>query len=179
MNSSTNALAPNCGSAVPDGYFLRGFRPEDMMYLLDIDAKCNDQPWSNETWTEEIYRHTGSVVTYFGTPVGFALFKRYTVKDGCSVELVKLAVKQPYRRQKLGLLLMSGCMRFAQDMACRQVFCVLPESHLYPPDAAILFLGACGFKAVVPMLRDYFDFDGVQQDGVKLLRVLPEGTTCG
>ena len=167
---------------MPDGYFLRGFRPEDMMYLLDIDAKCNDQSWSYEQWVREVHNHTGTVVTFYGTPVGFALFKRYFIKDGCSVELVKLAVKEQYRRQKLGLLLMSGCVKFAQDMGCKKVFCVLPESHLYPPDPGILFLQTCGFTAVTPMLRGYFQFDGVEQDGVKLVHDFPETQstlTCG
>lgn len=46
------------------------------MYLLDIDVKCADQPWSRERWAQEVHNHTGSVVTYYGTPVGFALFKQ-------------------------------------------------------------------------------------------------------
>jgi GNAT superfamily N-acetyltransferase len=144
-----------------------------MMYLLDIDVKCADQPWTRDRWAQEVHNHTGSVVTYYGTPVGFALFKRYTLKgdggDNCAVELVKLCVKTQYRRQHLGLLLMSGCHKFATDMGCEIIFTIVPEHHLYPPDASVQFLDACGLKPVKPFLRDYFDIDGQEQDGVKFV----------
>lgn len=162
MTFSTKSPAPKFG----DGYNLRAFRGDDLMYLVDIDAKCSEQPWCYDQWVKGSDTFTGSVVTFFGTPVGFSMFKRI----GEYVEIVKFAVKPQYRRQKLGDALMCGCRRFCTDMGCHTVFLVLPETMLrIPPDVhdpAVLFLTEQGFKAV-NMLRDFFNSDGVSVSGVK------------
>lgn len=54
-------------------------------------------------------------------------------------------------------------------MGCETIFTILPEHHLYPPDASVQFLDACGLKPVKPMLRDYFNIDGDTEDGVKFV----------
>ena len=163
MISSMNARAPSCG----DGYNVRGFRADDLMYLIDIDAKCSDYPWCYDQWVKGSDHFTGSVVTYYGTPVGFAMFRRM----GEYVELVNFAVKPQYRRQKLGLGLFFGCLQFAKDMGCRTIFVVLPETLFRQPpephEPAIPFLMRLGFKAVKPMIRDCFNVDGCSIAGVK------------
>lgn len=161
-----------------DGYHLRGFQPADMMYLIDIDAKCSEFPWTYDQWLKNCQSHTGSVVTFYGTPVGFALFHRL----GEYVELVKLAVKPHYRRQKLGMMLMSGCFKFGQDMGCHTVFCVLPETMLAKSgehEPAISFLKKLDFVATKPMLRDCFNFDGRSIDGVKFIQAVERTGTPG
>lgn len=144
------------------------------MYLVDIDAKCSEQPWHYDQWVKGSDTFTGSVVTFFGTPVGFSMFRRL----GEYVEIVKFAVKPQYRRQRLGDALMLGCRKFCTDMGCHTVFVVLPETVLrMPPDVhdpAVLFLTSLGFKAVKPMLRDYFNSDGQSITGVKFSRTLDQ-----
>ena len=85
------------------------------------------------------------------------------------VELVKMAVKPQYRRRRLGILLMSGCFRFAQDMGCHTIFVVVPETYL-PDEPAIKFFPACGFTAAKGMVRDCFNFDGRSIDGMKFIQ---------
>jgi len=176
MTGSAKSPDPRFGSALGSEYNLRGFRPEDMMYLVDIDAKCGDIPWSYEQWMQKVHNHTGSVVTFYGTPVGFAMFQRM----GEYVELVKIAVKSQYRRQHLGVLLMSGCFRFAQDMGCHTIFTVMPETYLprpgEPGEPAVKFFPACGFAAAKGMLRDYYHFDGRSIDGVKFVQTIARTT---
>jgi len=168
MTGSAKSPAQKFGSE----YNLRGFKPEDMMYLIDIDAKCSDIPWTYEQWMQKVHNHTGSVVTFYGTPVGFAMFLRM----GEYVELVKIAIKPQYRRQHLGMLLMSGCFRFAQDMGCHTIFTVMPETYLprpgEPAQPALSFLPACGFKAAKGMVRDCFNIDGQSIDGVKFTQTI-------
>ena len=167
MRGFRKLLAPSCG----EGFQLRGFQPADMMYLIDIDAKCCEPPWSYERWLANCQVHTGSVITFYGTPVGFALFRPM----GQYVELVKLAVKPQYRRQKLGVMLMSGCFLFARDMGCDTVFVVLPETMFAKSGAhepAIPFLRRLGFIATKPIIRDCFHFDGRPIDGVKFIQKL-------
>ena len=70
MLGSAKSPVPSCG----DGYNLRGFRPEDMMYLIDIDAKCSDIPWTYDQWDEErkqLSRAPSSPSS--GTPVGLRI----------------------------------------------------------------------------------------------------------
>lgn len=177
MLGSAKSPDRNSGSPIPEGYHLRGFRADDVMYLIDIDAKCCEVPWTYDQWVKNCQVHTGSVVTFYGTPVGFALFHRM----GDYVELVKLAVKPQYRRQKLGIILMSGCYKFAQDMGCRTVFCVVPETALAESgqhEPAVPFLLKVGFAATKPMIRDCFLVDGRPIDGVKFVHTV-EWTSPG
>ncbi len=144
------------------------------MYLVDIDAKCSDQPWCYDQWVKGSDHFTGSVVTFYGTPVGFAMFKRI----GEYVEMVKFAVKPQYRRQGLGTYLMKGCHKFATDMGCHTIFVVLPETMFREPpedhDPAIPFLLSQDFKAVRPLIRDCFNSDGNSIAGVKFGRKIDQ-----
>jgi ribosomal protein S18 acetylase RimI-like enzyme len=155
-------------------FHVRGANPNDTNYLLDIDIKSFENPWSPEEWQSlGIQRDMCiSVATHFGTPVGFAVFKL----DQRDVVIQKLAVKPVARRQGVSRRLLDAANQYARDNSAEWLRLTIPESAIYPdhPNSLIDWLKAAGFKAITPFVKNHFTTFGNHEDGVQFISKLGE-----
>ena len=152
-----------------------GFRAaeqKDAHYLIDIDIKCFDYAWTPEDWRQVAKDCMACVATWNGTPVGMAIF--YNDHAG-SIEIVKIAVKKPYRNVGIARRLLYNCALYARELCATRLLMVVPEGKLRPgdPEDISQWLGKLGFRAQVPLLRDFFTFYGESEDGVVFTLPIP------
>ena len=105
-------------------------------------------------------------------PVGMAVF--YNDFMG-SIEIVKVAVKRPYRNMGIARRLIFNCILYARELYATRLVMIVPESKLRPgePDDLSEWLKALRFRAQVPLLKDYFTFYGEPEDGVVFTLPVP------
>lgn len=143
---------------------------EDVHYLLDIDVKCFDYPWSAEHWRVVGSTVNIAVATYYGTPIGMVVFAGAESEKGVPfVTMVKLAVKESFRNRGIGETLLLTVVEFGRKIESTGVRAVVPESS-----NAIDWLIKMGFKAS-GVDRECFDLYGIKEDGYMFQREL---TTC-
>lgn len=150
----------------------RATTAQDSHYLIDIDLKCFDTALTPEEWREINASCLGAVATWYGTPIGMIVTRRTEEND---VEVVRLAVKKPYRRLGIGRRLLQNAVAHAREVASTRCFVIVPETSLAPgePDELSVFLSKCGFRAEKPLLRDHFHSCGTTEDGVVFARAVP------
>ena len=143
----------------------RASTEKDAHYLLDIDLKCFDYAWLPEDWRAISKACYGCVATWNETPIGMAIFGQTPYGN---VEILKLAVKSSYRNRGIGSRLVFNCLLYAREIHALRLLMVVPEGQLRPgePGDISSWLKHRGFRAQVPLLRNYFTFYGQPEDGV-------------
>ncbi len=154
------------------------FRPscsDDAHYLIDIDLKCFDFAWLPEDWRQVSKDSFACIATWNKTPIGMVVFARTMYND---IEILKIAVKPSYRRCGIASRLLFHCILYGREIHAPHVLMVVPESRLNPgePDDLSQWLVHRGFRAQVPLLRDYFTFYGRPEDGVIFTLPIPQVT---
>jgi len=144
---------------------IRATTERDAHYLLDIDNKCFDYAWLPEDWRQVAKDCLACVATWNGTPVGMVIF---TSNRNRGVEIVRIAVKAPYRNQGIARRLLRNCVLYAREIGAIELLMLVPESRLRPgdPDDLSQWLIKLGFRAEVPLLKNWFKFYGEWEDGV-------------
>ena len=125
---------------------------KDGHYLIDIDIKCFDDAWTPEDWRHVAQYCVACVATWNGTPVGMAVF--YNDFMG-SIEIVKVAVKRPYRNMGIARRLIFNCILYGRELYATQLVMIVPESRLRPVIQKTLANGSrsCD-SAQVPLLKN-------------------------
>lgn len=144
---------------------IRASSERDAHYLLDIDIKCFDYAWLPEDWRQVAKNCLACVATWQGTPIGMVIFGN----NHCGgVDIVKIAVKPPHRNQGVARRLLYNCALYAREIGATELLMLVPEGRLRPnePDDISNWLTKLGFRAEVPLLKDYFTFYGQAEDGV-------------
>lgn len=144
------------------------FRPtteNDAHYLLDIDLKCYDTALTPDEWRELQKSAQGAVATWCETPIGMIISRRTEEGD---VEVMRVAVKAPWRNIGIGKRLMLNAVAHARDIGSTRCFVIIPESQIDPgkPHDLSGWLFKLGFRAEVPLLKDHFVSCGQLEDGV-------------
>ena len=150
----------------------RAAEERDAHYLIDIDIKCFDYAWMPEDWRQASKTCVGTVATWYGTPIGMAIFAKTEAGD---IEIVKIAVKKPYRNRGVASQLLLNCAIYAREIHIPRMVMLVPEGRLRPgePDDISTWLTKLGFRAQAPLLRDYFTFYGQAEDGVLFSLPIP------
>ena len=150
----------------------RAAEERDAHYLIDIDIKCFDYAWMPEDWRQVSKTCVACVATWCGTPVGMAIFAKTPEGD---VEIVKVAVKSCYRNRGIARRLLYNCALYARETHAPRLLMLVPESRLRPGerDDISAWLTKLGFRAGIPLLRDYFTFYGQPEDGVLFSLPIP------
>lgn len=145
----------------------------DAHYLLDIDIKCFDYAWLPDDWRAAAKDALACVATWNETPVGMVIFS-YNNYGG--VEIEKIAVKAPYRHHGIARRLLYNCALYAKEIGALELLMVVPESRLRPgdPDDISAWLLKLGFRASLPLLKNWFVFYGKPEDGVVFSLPIPQ-----
>ncbi len=151
----------------------RASRREDAHYLLDIDLKCYEFSWLPEDWRTISKDSFATVATYNKTPIGMSVFYRTMYND---IEVLKLAVKPAYRNLGIGSRLLFNTILYGQEIRADRTILVVPESRLRPgrEDDLSQWLLRRGFRAQIPLLRNYYTFYGQPEDGVLFTLTIPQ-----
>lgn len=149
---------------------IRGATPQDANALLDIDIKCFDEPWTAEEWSRIGHSkdYAISVVTFFGTVIGFGVF-RMDPDNIRATEILKVAVLKPHRRKHASLYLIAAAVSFGESNFSKEIFTIIPEHLIYPgPECISEWLLLVGLKAQKPFLKCHFNSTyGEAENGVK------------
>ncbi len=150
----------------------RAAEQRDAHYLIDIDIKCFDFAWTPEEWRQISKYCVACVATWNGTPIGMAIFHN---DHAGNIEIVKVAIKKPYRHMGIARRLIFNCILYARELYATQLVMVVPESRLRPDDPEDLseWLTRLCFRAQVPLLKNYFTFYGEPEDGVVFTLSVP------
>ena len=102
----------------------------DVNYLMDIDIKCFENPWTVEKWRAicsdpQIFQ---LVATYYGSPVGFVIWER--TPD--VMNILRIGVKPSYRRNGVGEKLLRAVESSAYHLQLFRVTLLVPESLCCP-----------------------------------------------
>jgi GNAT superfamily N-acetyltransferase len=151
---------------------IRATTKKDIHYLLDIDLKCFEFPWTIDEWKTLGERCLGTIATVNRTPIGFVLFRS---DDDGDMEIVKIAIKPGYRRHGIASRLLDNCVRFARETRTHCLHLVIPERLVYPdtPDEISGWLCHVQFQPTVPLLRDRFEYYGRLEDGIRFTLTVP------
>jgi ribosomal protein S18 acetylase RimI-like enzyme len=151
----------------------RASTERDAHYLIDIDLKCFDYAWLPEAWRQVSKTCVACVATWNETPIGMAIFGK--TPDG-DVEILKVAVKPAYRNQGIAQHLLYNCALYAREVHAFRLIMVVPEGQLRPGEPGDIsdWLTRLGFRAQVPLLKDYFVFYGQAEDGVIFSFPIPQ-----
>ena len=140
--------------------------------MIDIDIKCFEYAWLPTDWREVGKTCVACVATWNETPVGMVIFGK--TPDG-DVEILKVGVKELYRRLGIGRRLIYNCALYAREIQALRLILVVPETRLCPgeEDDLSAWLTKLGFRAQVPLLRDYYTFYGKSEDGIVFSLPIP------
>lgn len=148
-----------------DKFKIRATTERDAHYLIDIDIKCFDYAWLPEDWRRISKDCLACVATYRETPIGMVIFSD---NHFGGIEIEKIAVKPSFCNQGVASQLLFNCALYAREIGDTELIMVIPESRLRPgePDDLSVWLRRKGFRAEVPLLKNYFTFFGQPEDGV-------------
>lgn len=145
-------------------------RPDDINDVTMMDLRCYPYPMPMKEWQERI-QGSGKqdqariiVVEVYRKAAGFAM---WNIDENHVGWLCRLGVLPPYRRKKLGCVLMASCVKHCADNHCDKIKAVVPSIHCKPgdPDDVSAFLHYCGFKATGEILYGYCVMYGDETDG--------------
>lgn len=168
------SLALNSRDSTVHQQFLniRGARLDDANSIIDIDIKCFETAWSPEEWSAIGQKpgHAISVATNYGNVVGFAVFRHDSANT--AIEVVKIAVKEKYRRQLISVQLLLAGAEYAHARFSQYLYIVVPESTIYPGEKNVSnWLKAVGFEAK-NFIKKHFNAYGDTEDGVRFVHPL-------
>jgi ribosomal protein S18 acetylase RimI-like enzyme len=155
-------------------FSIREARREDAHYVMDIDIKCFEYPWTAEFWGDASEFYKIVVGTYYGTPVGMAVYAVgsvicptfcYEAPDN-AFTILKVGVKKDFQRHGLGRLLVNDIKGIACAAKAEGVLSIVPESICLPDSDrdASGWLNKVGFEAkhIIPRC---FTNCGESEDG--------------
>jgi GNAT superfamily N-acetyltransferase len=150
---------------------LRPALGNDINFLVDIDLKSYDYPWSIDKWQSLAFDPTCVIVLAIINvePVGFVAWRKKTaIKEA---EILRLAVKPAYRKCGVGSLLLSSVEITACESGLQEIVIIVPEVYCFPghKNDVSQWLLARGFRAVAPIFKNYFDLYGSKVDGFKFV----------
>lgn len=153
-------------------FTIRATTVHDSHYLIDIDLKCFEHPWSPDQWREVSQTCTGLVATVNDTPVAMAISRRTVDGD---MEIVRIGVKEACRRQGISRALIGNLLLNAKDTMANRLLMVVPERSLQPgqPDDLSQWLTKLMFRANKPMIPNHFYHYGEWEDGVIFSLAIP------
>lgn len=103
----------------------RQLRRADIDYLVKIDQDCFEKPWRLEHWEQALRTDSVMVATFWGTPVGYILWRGDTV--------VRFAVKRNHRRKGLATNLFNAL----KQKGLSEINALVPEGRLYADGCAV------------------------------------------
>lgn len=163
---------------------LRPALGNDVNFLIDIDLKCYDYPWSVDEWRLLALNPACSVTlaTINMEPVGFVAWGKVIAKK--EAEILRLAVKPAYRNSGVGSLLLGSIEIEANEYGMQKIVLIVPEIHCFPNhrNDVSQWLLTRGYKATKPILKNHFDMYGSKVDGFKFVgpaNVLGENNARG
>ena len=130
-------------------YRVRPGLGQDMVYLMDIDNKCFDDPFTLDDW--QVIDHASRIVVaadVVNKPAGFICYQSL---EG-HVFINRLAVHPSLQRRGIATSLVNECKQFCRSVRSLHVETRIPECWL---GSVGPFLKANGFKAKLPMLTGY------------------------
>lgn len=135
---------------------------------MDCDIKCFDYPWSSDSWAFAAEEYVLKVATYYGTPIGFAVYL-FNEEKGVA-QFPKIGVKPTFRRRGVGRMLLRDGIKFATTMGAPLIETVLPESILRPnePNFVGEWMTKMGWKAT-GIERDFYPMMGQKEDGIRFI----------
>ncbi len=150
--------------------FVPTIRPaieRDAPFLVDIDVKCYDYAWLDEDWgivwdDKDTSVH---VATVYGTPVGFAVTERIEQKDRPTNHIYKIAVKEQFRGNNVGRMLLAVVYDEAQKLGMKYLTLAAPATATIKghPRYCLPWIEKMGFKAV-QILHDDLSLWGHKED---------------
>lgn len=144
----------------------RHARPEDQVYILDLDLKCFESAWSHDSWAYAGQHYVIKLATFYGTPIGFATYVYNTEKN--VIQFPKVGVKRAFRNKGVGSRLVFEALQFCKQVRAQHVETLVPESLLRPGESqdASVWLSKLGWKAT-GIERDFFPCMGQREDAVR------------
>lgn len=148
----------------------------DINYLMDVDLKSYDYPWTLDEWRKylEDLTCTTLLASYKVEPVSVCVWQNKPGID--EAEILKLATKPAYRNQGAGLFLVNAVIMAAADYKLSNISIIVPEIKCFPghPDDVSQWLLNRGFHAIVPILKRHFRMYGARCDGFKFMLEIGE-----
>lgn len=140
------------------------YRHSDLPYLIDIDVKGCDWPWTRTEWRRNIAWNVLFVARSCGEVVGFLVVD-------CSyrpiAHVVKLVVHPRCRRLKIGSMLMDHFLREAAACDFTKMTTTIPEYHLDPRSEIDVSVFITQWFEPDGWARDEFNIEGEIMDGVQ------------
>ena len=144
---------------------VRDANGEDAHHVIDIDIKCFDDPWPPDYWRVATEDFKINVATFYGTPIGMAVFMLAESEDGKQfIHLAKVAVKPAYRKRGVGSLLMRSIDEFGLHAGAGWAWLTVPESICHGARSIAGWMAKVGFKAQA-VHKDCFQSFGQSEDG--------------
>jgi ribosomal protein S18 acetylase RimI-like enzyme len=124
----------------------------DAPYLIDIDVKCYDHAWLKDDWSIvwDDPDTTILVAVVYGQPVGFIVTEREDHEGRLLNHIYKVAVKEQFRGNNLGKLLLAKAYEEAKREGLQYLSLAVPMSLtlLSSPRYCLPWLTKMGFQAV-------------------------------
>jgi len=150
---------------------LRPASGNDINFLIDIDLKSYDYPWSVDKWRLLALNPacTVTLATVNMEPVGFVAWGKIIADK--EVEILRLAVKPTYRNNGIGSLLLGSVEINANENGIQKITLIVPEIYCFPNCKGDVsrWLLARGYQATKPIFKDYFNMYGSKVDGFKFV----------
>lgn len=147
---------------------IRSIMIKDLNWLMDIDIKSYEYPWSIEQWKKlaDGLQYVILVALVKNVPVGFVAYDRTQGE----VEILRIAVKPSYRRKGIGTKLLYTVEKGAGTL--NRIRIVVPEIQCFPghEDDVSQWLLKRGYVAVPPILKNHFQFCGNNIDGFTFIK---------
>jgi GNAT superfamily N-acetyltransferase len=145
-------------------YHVRDATENDSNYIFDIDLKCFETAWTPDEWREKAEHYRIQVCSYFGTPIGFIVFREF---EG-GVEIAKIAVKVKHRLKGVAGQLLDTVMEWARSHGIHRLSLMVPEYMIDPdhPQRICGWLVASRFCGTKPFIRGAFTICGESEAGV-------------
>ncbi len=122
---------------------MRFFQPADTEEVYEIERESFPNPWSPYIFLQMHYSNPENflVVEEDGRIIGYAVF---TIKNNPFPlgHLLNLAVKESYKRQGVGSLLLKTVLRMLEEKRTKEVYLEVNKANI----AARRFYASFGFK---------------------------------
>lgn len=150
--------------------FVRPAYPTDLNYVMDIDLKSYEYPWTQDDWQtiNDDKTYHKFVATLSTRPIGFAIW----TKEENEAVIIRLAVKRSHQRQGAGSRLLEALETDALTNSCSIISIIVPEFNCCPKSADDVsqWLLNRGFKTMLPIIPQYALMYGQFVDGFKFIK---------
>ena len=131
-------------------FAIREADPSCLDILVDIEKECFSLPWSRDTLLEMLYSRLDTVWIAFleEEAAGFLDFREIAGEG----ELMRVAVRPPFRNRGLGRVLLDKMLQKAEKSGTGTIVLEVRRSN----DPAIALYTGAGFKQEA-VRKDYYD----------------------